>query len=308
MGLDGTTESPPNNEQSRSSPMRNQPGTVRRVSSSLDVSAAVDMPRAATLSPTNENQWSSAVGYAATTGKSGRVIERLMADNDRLKRETELQTLRAQDAERSLETVRPQLEALRAENENLNHANNMDGAMLARRDRKIEQLKEEIATERSRREASETLARRLERQMEQSQDTAKRDLHMAYEEAKHATTHANILEQSHRQLALEYKQRAEKFRKDLAVFQAQRKSDDERITRYILVSDQMRSEVDRADKAHAELTELLDAHMKATEEWQAGLSEVANHETSKMRKLSEDMETITNKMKWVMALDKSRAR
>lgn len=37
-------------------------------------------------SPTNENQWSSAVGHATTNGKSGRVIERLMAENDRLKR------------------------------------------------------------------------------------------------------------------------------------------------------------------------------------------------------------------------------
>jgi hypothetical protein len=92
----------PNGDSSRTSPVRKAiPGAVRRVSDSLDVLANGDMPRAGALSPPNENQWSSAVGHATTNGKSGRVIERLMAENDRLKRELELQILRSQELERT---------------------------------------------------------------------------------------------------------------------------------------------------------------------------------------------------------------
>ena len=297
----------PTADPTRSSPTRNIPGAVRRVSDSIDVLANSDMSRAGTLSPPNENQWSSAVGHATTNGKSGRVIERLMAENDRLKRELELQILRSQELERNLETMRPQIEALRTENDNLNHANSMDVAILQRRDRKIESLKTEVASERSRREASDQLARRLERQNEESQDTAKRDVLKAHEEAKHATTHATILEQSHRQLASEYRQRAERWQRDLAVLQAQRKSDDEKIARIDVISEQTRSEADQLRKMHEEMTEYWDEYARKNEEWKAALQGVANFENGKMSKLSEDMETITNKMKWVMGLEKTRA-
>jgi len=302
----GTNNTSQSADTSQYSPTRNIPGAVRRVSGSIEVLSNGDMPRAGTLSPPNESQWSSAVGHATTNGKSGRVIERLMAENDRLKRELELQILRSQELERNLETMRPQIEALRTENDNLNHANSMDGAILARRDRKIEQLKEEVATERSRREASDILARRLERQNEESQDIARRDVQMAHEEAKHSTTHASILEQSHRQLSSEYRQRAERWRKDIAVLQAQRQSDDEKLARLDVVGEQMRSELERARKIQAEFTERWDEYQRVNEEWKAGLDDVANFENGKMRKLSEDMETITNKMKWVMALENTR--
>lgn len=297
----------PTPDPSRSSPTRNIPGAVRRVSDSIDVLATSDMSRAGTLSPVNENQWSSAVGHATLNGKSGRVIERLMAENDRLKRELELQILRSQELERNLETMRPQIEGLRTENDNLKHANSMDGTLLARRDRKIEQMKVEVATERSRREASDLLARRLERQSEESQDTARRDVQLAHEEAKHATTHASVLEQSHRQLSSEYRQRAERWQKDIAVLQAQIKINNDKYDRLDVIGEHMRIETDRARKTYEDITEQWDAYQKAHEEWKASLEDVANFENGKMRKLSEDMETITNKMKWVMSLQNSRA-
>jgi chromosome segregation ATPase len=305
---DGAQNTNPNGDPNRTSPVRKAvPGAVRRVSDSLDVLANGDMPRAGALSPPNENnQWSSAVGHATTNGKSGRVIERLMAENDRLKRELELQILRSQELERNLETMRPQIEALRTENDNLNHANTMDEAMLARRDRKIEQLKEEAASERSRREAADLLARRLEREHEEVQETASRDVQLAQEQAKHSTTHATILEQSHRQLAQEYRQRAERWRKDIAELHAQRQVDGEKFARIDVVGEQMRSELERARKIQAEFMEKWDEYQSANEEWKDGVEHVADFENSRMRKLSEDMETITNKMKWVMALEKSR--
>lgn len=311
MVFDDSPESTTNGDApQRSSPTRRTsasiPGGVRRVSGSLDILAGNDMSRPGTLPPPNENQWSSAVGHATTNGKSGRVIERLMAENDRLKRELELQLLRSQELERNLQTMRPQIEALRTENENLNHANSMDEAILARRDRRIEQLKEEVATERSRREAADLLARRLERQNEETQEISKRDVQLAQEEAKHSTTHASILEQSHRQLSSEYRQRAERWRSDVAALQAQQHADAEKFARLDVVGEQMRSELERARKFQGEFVERWDEYREANEEWKKGVEGVAEFENGKMRKLSEDMETVTKRMKWVMGLDKSR--
>jgi chromosome segregation ATPase len=306
-----TSKPSPNADQSQKSPMRTQPasspGAVRRVSSTLDMRGNDDMPRSGTLSPNNENQWSSAVGPAAASGKSGRVIEKLMAENDRLKRDCELQVLKAQELERSLQTMRPQIEALRTENENLSHANSMDEAILARRDRKIEQLKEEVTTERSRREASEALARKLERQTEETKETARRDVQMAQEEAKHSTTHTSVLEQSFRQLKLEYKQRAETFRKEMDEVKARIRSDTDKIARLDVVNDQLSSQVERSLKIHEDSSEHWDEYRRINEAWKESLNDVANFENGRMRKLSEDMETVTNKMKWVMAVGNTRA-
>jgi chromosome segregation ATPase len=283
------------------------PGTIRRVSSTLEIRANSEMSRAGTLSPPNENQWSSAIGPAAASGKSGRVIEKLMAENDRLKRDYELQVVRAQELERNLQTMRPQIEALRTENENLSHANSMDEAILARRDRKIEQLKEEVTTERSRREASEVLARRLERQTEETIETARRDVQMAQEEAKHATTHTSVLEQGFRQLKAEYNQRAETFRKDMIDLNARLRSAAEERARYGVVNDQLASQVERTERIHAESSEHWDEYRRINDAWKESLNDVANFENDRMRKLSEDMETVTNKMKWVMAVGNTRA-
>jgi hypothetical protein len=107
------------------------------------VSGGNSVARNGELSPENA-QWSSAVGHATTGGKSGRVIEKLMADSDRLKRELKEQVIKAEELQRSLQTYKPRIEALQTENENLSHARGVDQALLARRDRMIADLKEEL--------------------------------------------------------------------------------------------------------------------------------------------------------------------
>lgn len=290
---------------SRLAPLTNG-NSIRRVSGGLDSSPNGGTPRSRALSPPSENesQWSSAVGHATTAGKSGRVIERLMAENDRLKKELELHLLRSQELERSLQTMRPQLEVLRTENDNLNHANSMDEAVLARRDRKIEQLKEEVAAERKRREATEALSRRYERQNDDLQEKARREVQQAQEEAKHATTHATILEQSHKQLSTEYRQRADRFRKEVVELQTQRQSDNAKFARLEVVGEQMACELERARKLQGEYAERWEEYQTATEAWKESLGSVAEQENERTRKLSQDMETVTNKMKWVMNLER----
>ena len=99
-------------------------------------------------SESNSPAWSSAVGHATTSGKSGRVIERLMTENDKLKRDLNAQMIKCQELEKNLQTYRPQIEALRQENDNLSHARGVDSSLISRRDRKIEELRAELVAER----------------------------------------------------------------------------------------------------------------------------------------------------------------
>lgn len=256
------------------------------------------------LSPSSENespQWSSAVGPATVSGKSGRVIERLMAENDRLKRDLELQLLRSQELERNLQTMRPQLEALRAENSNLSHLKSVDGSLLSRRDRKIDTLKEELLVERSRREASEAQTRRIMAEKDTLAETARRDVQQAQEEAKHSSTHATILEQSHRQLATDYRTRAERWRKDIDDIEIDKRAETQKLARLEVVAEQMRTELERSRKLHSDFCEQFEQYKHATDRWRDELEEVVISETSRSKALSDDMQTVVDKMRWVMS-------
>ena len=131
-----------------------------------------------------------------------------MTENDKLKREVNEQRVKCQDLEKSLQTYKPQIDALRQENDNLSHARGVDSSLLSRRDRKIEELKADLAGERQRREKAETLARERERDKDDIEEQSRRDIQQMTESTKHATLHAEILETSHKQLAAEYRARA----------------------------------------------------------------------------------------------------
>lgn len=265
----------------------------------------------AALSPTSaasENSpatWSSAIGHATTSGKSGRVIERLMSENDKLKRDLNAQVTRCQDLEKSLQTYKPQIEALRQENDNLSHARGVDSSLISRRDRKIEELKSELSEERSRRERAESSARRREKEKDEMEEGARREAQRMGEETRHATLHAEILETSHRQLNAEYKARAERWRKDLEGISEQREQDRQRMARLDVVAEQMRTEIERSRKINGELVEAWERLREENGARLQGMADETEAENERVRQLSGEMDRVVDQMRWVMGVKKN---
>jgi chromosome segregation ATPase len=265
-------------------------------------------PSPTALSPGSENspaQWSSAVGHATTSGKSGRVIERLMTENDKLKREINEQRIKCQELEKSLQTYKPQIEALRQENDNLSHARDVDSGLISRRDRKIEELKAELAGEKQRREKAEMLARQREREKEDSEEQSKREMQQMMESTKHATVHAEIMEKTHRQLSAEYRARAQASRTDLEQLKDGREQDRQKLARLDVVSEQMRQESERSRKLNAEIVEKWEALKTMNDERLKGMEDETERENDKTRKLSMEMDRVVNEMRWVMGVKKN---
>ncbi|KAK4545744.1 hypothetical protein LTR36_002698 [Oleoguttula mirabilis] len=260
-------------------------------------------------SPGTENdspgtQWSSAIGHATTAGKSGRVIERLMAENDRLKRELELSVLRAQELEKTLATYKPQMDALRHENENLSHTSSVDSGLLARRERKLEELKADNIAKTERTERAEGLVRQQQRQVEELEEQHTREHQNMMDQTKHATVHAEILETSHKQLSAEYRARREAWERDLATLHEDRDQDRQRMARLDVVYEQMRQENERTKKVQAELM----ARWEEVEEAMHSTLEAGEEVNEKARKKSVEMGKVVNEMRWLMGVDKSSSR
>lgn len=226
------------------------------------------------------------------------MIERLMAENDKLKRELELHSLRVQELEKNAQTYRPQIDALKEKVDSLSHASTMDSSLISRRDRRIDELKADNVQLKDDRESLQRRLRDAEKERDEVYEQSNRDLQTLTESTKHATLHAEILETSHKQLSAEYRARREAWEHDLNSLHEERDEQRTKLARLEVVSEQMRSENERTRKVQAELA-------GRWVEWEEAMRETRVHAEDAeavVRKKSEEMEKVVNEMRWVMGV------
>lgn len=250
--------------------------------------------------PTDTGQWSSAVGHATTAGKSGRVIEKLMADNDRFKRELKEQMIKADELQRSLQMFKPRMESLQAENDNLSHARDVDHGLLARRERIIQELKSDLAREKQRSKAFEEMAQKSTAERDEAVEEKRRDVQSMAEQTKHAQLHSEILESSHKQLSQQYKARIEGIKTEVSQLQLEKEEDRRRLSKIDVVSDQMRQELERTRKLQAELVSKWEELQREKQERFQELERETKEANDKTRKLSAEMDQVVKRMRWVI--------
>ncbi|KAG9692224.1 hypothetical protein KCU95_g10607, partial [Aureobasidium melanogenum] len=256
--------------------------------------------------------WVGGTGLGnANLGKSGRVIEKLMAENDRLKREIKAEAAKREELQRTANAQKPRLEALQAENARLSHCKAVDESVIKRRDRKIEDLKAELDVERQKRESLEHRVQEAERKMGEYQEHSNKEVQQAVEEAKHATTHASILETSHRQLSSEYRQRIAAANKQLRELSDDREEDRKRLIKLDVVNHQMRQESEKARKLYSELVVASDKYKTEKDsEVDLVLGDVKalkgsiSHRELELERTLEEMHEVMNRMKWLMNMQK----
>lgn len=261
---------------------------------------------------TDNSPWIGGTGLGNTAlGKSGRVIERLMAENDRLRREMKAEITKREELQRAVQTQKPQMESLRAENARLSNIKSMDDSIIVRRDRKIVELKAELEVERKKRESYERRAQEAERNRDEREEHSKQEIQAAVEQAKHASTHATILETSHRQLSAEYRQRIATINKTVRALQEDKEADKRRLAKLDVVTNQMRQELERMRKLYAELLAVAgkfqDSKEAEIDELKSELEELKQNGSAAENlneHLRQDMEKIMGQMKWLMAVKK----
>jgi len=259
-------------------------------------------------SPTeNDTQWSSAVG-GATLGKSGRVIERLMADIDRLKRELKAEILHRQEMERREQTNYGMLDNTRAENANLSQAKDIDAALIKRRDRKIEELRNELGVEKARRIRAEENAQEAIRAREDADAECRRTVGEASDAARHATGHATVLEESHRQLGTDYRRRIETFTRDFIQHTQDREEDRSKVKRLDVVVEQLNQEVARTNKINAQMGQILEAYKAESRRRIRELEEEARLRDKGRLALHDEAQRVMDEARWLITMGKNAAK
>lgn len=263
--------------------------------------------------------WIGGTGLGnSSLGKSGKVIERLMAECDRLKRDLRSEVAKREELQRAAQTHKDRLDVMREENAIMSNAKTMDDNMIKRRDRKIEELKAELQIEKQKRESLESRTLEAEQKVEDMGQQNNEQMQRYMEEAKQATTTAIIFQQSHKQLREEYAQRIATSHRSLRELHDKREEDRrerdrdrKKMAKIDVVNQQMYSELEKTRRAHNDMVaqsdrdreekaHLIDSLLAEVEGFREAEQRRELDYESQVAQLHETM----NQMKWVMAVKK----
>ena len=270
----------------------------RTRTSSDDCYTGVFDPGTTPIPEASSSPWSSAVGHAST-GKSGRVIERLQGDIDRLHRDKQLLKVRFEESEKANETLTTRNQYLQDRNSNYEQSHEANLRQLARKERQVEDLKEELEREKAKTSRAEETARAAAASEESWRDEASQLKSIAVQkEAEYDTIVAcRTLENDRYQGGLD------KLRSRFEALLLLREEDLENQKKLEIVAEQQRETICQLEELNKKLNTNFKAYRSEIDRTVSGMRETASgHDTAITTKL-EEMTSTTNKMRWVMNVD-----
>ena len=288
-------------------PNKQQPRSGSRLPSPPppDINTSINSPHV--LTPTSELgslQWSAAVGRA-TTGKSGRVIEKLMGDNDRLQREKLLATVKLEEEMRRGDSARSALESLQISNANLLSIHESDKNFLTKKDRRIEELRLDLEAERTRREKAERDTRESRRERDEVVERLRRDATEDKQQVQKSTSQYDVLSRSWKSMEERYEKQISKVKSDLISFQQEVEADQRKLAKLEILLEQLAREGDKSRKAKEKL---LAEFQEYKMEQESGLQDI--RQKAEMNDVDHDqtlrqMQSMLGEMRYVVNIKKN---
>ena len=208
-----------------------------------------------TLTENGDGSPSPSAASKVALGTSSRAIERVMAENDRLKRDLNAEIAHRQELEQSEEVSKGLIEKLRAENSNLVHTQETFDFSLKRKDRIITDLRAELEELRKTHRAQADELHEIRTDRADTVEQCRRETAQAKESEKHAVNIADVLETSHKLLAQDYAQRVESVKEMVVHVFDGRDIERGRIYKYEVVVEGMAHELEKSRKVIAKMDE-----------------------------------------------------
>lgn len=244
--------------------------------------------------------WSSAVGRATTGGKSGRVIERLMNDNDRLLRERKLATVKLDEEIKRGESARLALESLQVSNENLNCMHESDMNLISKRDRRIQELREELKVEVTRREQAEENTRYSRRERDETIEQVRREAKEDRELSKRATSQYDLLSKSWKSLEERYELQIKNLKDDIDAIKKEINHDTHKVARLEVIMEQLHREAEKSKKTNEKLAMELGAYKSLQEDAIENIKQRASKNDLAYDQAQDQISSVLGDMRYVM--------
>lgn len=252
----------------------------------------------------DSSQWDSTIGKAGL-GKTGRVINKLVSDNDALKRDIQIERLRAEEAKQAAKLIEDKMERMMSDYEGRLLEANVTKTLLARKERQVETLTATVDAEKKK--AAAALVR--EKSWQNELDKVRTESAAQVEEA---TSYAHLLEgrynaiSSHwRDQGDEVKRAVSKMKGDITSIVEERRSDDHKIQTLRDLCEQQDSNIKELRREKDDISRLFEEYKKTQDDDLRDIkSDARRREEEQERLLEESRETLA-KLKWALNVKKN---
>ncbi|KAJ9615736.1 mother-specific HO expression [Cladophialophora chaetospira] len=277
------------------------PDGVRPSSGRVSSTSAFRSVQSSSESPPPESvPWSSAIGHAGT-GKSGRVIERLQGDIDRLRRERQLLTTRLEESEKQTENLKTRNQSLQDRTSNYEQSHEATFRQLSRRERQVEELREELRKEKLKTAQAEAQAAAASSNEEEWRNQAHQAKAIAVQrEAEYDTmVDCRKVDYNRHQAGLD------KLRSQISAVTRRKDEDFDKQKKLEIIAEQQGQTIAQLEEINKKLTTNFKAYRQAIDSDLSGLREKASQIDETVAQKLEEMAEVTGRMRWVMNLEET---
>ncbi|KAI1006221.1 hypothetical protein K3495_g2003 [Podosphaera aphanis] len=250
-------------------------------------------------------QWNSAIGRASLGGKSGRVIERLMCENDMLKRDLNIEQLRAEEQKQAVKMTEGKMEALILDYDSRLHDAAVNKTLLKRRERQLAELRTQVDTEKKKAQLATENEKTWKDQIEKVEQETKRNVEDALLYASMMEGRNNVLSSHWKEQGLEFERTIKKLSKEIAEITLERKHDDERLNTLQGLCDQQAAQLAQIVEERNAISRNYEECKRLQEETLLKFKAAAQEQEEKSERLMTETLKALNDLKWALGVHKS---
>lgn len=236
----------------------------------------------------------------AGLGKTGRVINKLVSDNDALKRDIQIEKLRAEEARQTTKLLEDKIDRIIADYESRLLEAQVTKTLLARKERQVETLSSQLSLEKKKAVDAMDREKSWKDEMERCQFDAKRKV-------EQAETKVALFEGRYNTVANYWKEQREEFatgtaklHNEIADLVEERRKDDEKISVLRDLCDQQNSNIRDLIEQKETIAQKFEAYKREKEQSLFKIKANAQEaEENQVRILAESKEVL-NKLKWAL--------
>ncbi|CAK7273034.1 mother-specific HO expression [Sporothrix epigloea] len=243
------------------------------------------------------NGWDSTVGKAAL-GKTGRVINRLVSDNEALKRDLKIESLKAEEAKQAARLIEDKMERLTADYESRLMEASLTKTLLARKERQVESLQSAVQLEKKRTTDAQDRERTWREETEKIRTESKRQV-------EEATGHAALMEGRYNAISSHWRDQGEavkkaaaRMEKDVLELSEARQQDDEKINKLRDLCDQQDGNIKLLCQQKDEILHQFAEYKEEQENLLRGIKAKATQREVEQESTLQEARDVLDKLKW----------
>jgi len=247
------------------------------------------------------NGWDATVGKAGL-GKTGRVINRLVSDNEALKRDLKIERLRAEESRQAARLLEDKMERLISDYESRLLEANVTKTLLSRKERQVESLQAAVELERKRTTDAQDRERTWRAEMEKVRSETKRRV-------DEASNHAALMEGRYNAISSHWREQGDEVRRAMARMASQiqdlleeRRSDDDKITVLRELCDQQDSNIKDLSKQKEDIAQKFQHYKDEQENALRDIKQTAAEREADQERTLEEAREVLDKLKWALSI------